>query len=60
MEIIFETVTLQEQILRILMAVMLTVCGYQLYELGKAKGKLELRKEDIKKIDAKLKKLRGY
>ena len=60
MEIIFETVTLQEQILRILMAVMLTVCGYQLYELGKAKGKLDLRREQLAKSVAELKKLRGY
>ena len=59
MEIIFETVTLQEQILRILMAIMLTVCGYQLYKLGKMQGKLDLRREQLAKSVAELKKLRG-
>ena len=58
MEIIFETVTLQEQILRILIVIMLTILGYQIYQLGIATGRLERRTEELNEINAELKKLR--
>ena len=49
-----------EIILEILLAIMLTALGYQIYQLGITTGRLERRTEELDEINAKLKKLRGY
>ena len=59
MEIIFEPVTLQETLSSLLITIMIVIAGVKTYELGIMQGKLDLRREQLAKSVAELKKLRG-
>ena len=59
MEIIFEPVTLQETLSSLLITIMIVIAGVKTYELGIMQGKLVLRREQLAKSVAELKKLRG-
>ena len=54
------TYNIMEIILEILLAVMLTVLGYQIYQLGITTGRLQRRTEELDELNAELKNLRGY
>ena len=49
-----------EIILEILLAIMLTVLGYQIYQLGITTGRLQRITEELDELNAELKNLRGY
>ena len=59
MEIIFEPVTLQETLSSLLITIMIVIACVKTYELGIMQGKLDLRREQLAKSVAELKKLRG-